>query len=449
MKNKLPILGTTIHTIAISASIVATMSGFAYAQSAESSVNLAASPIQEFGEAAAQRGIIFNSQYTGEAAANPYGGLHSGAEYTGQLNVGADADLYRLFDIPGGEFHINFVQRAGNNLAAKALNNSRSVQQIYGYGQTYQLSLLTYEQKIGKWLDIVVGRDDLDNNFIGYDFLCDFQSNASCGNTGLMGYDTSMQFNPAAVWGGRIGITPTPNTYFRVGLYQSYPAINPPRNHGFDWSMNNSAGFELPIELGYVDTTPGATQQNKYDVGVVFDRVNFSASYYNAAATEQYGRTLLYAQAQQMIYQVKPNSPRGLYVFGTAMYSPDGEKQVANYSVEGGAVFQGPFSSRPNDYVGFMAADAHYNNSFLGSIFATRQLEGGTEFPASNLVMLELNYSAQLNSWLNLMPNLQYVINPDGQGGAGIPVENEKSALVVGLQFNVDVAKVFGLPSGT
>ena len=76
---------------AVSASIVATMSGFAYAQSTEPSVNLATSPIQQFGEAAAQHGIIFNSQYMGEAAANPYGGLQSGAEYTGQLNVGADA----------------------------------------------------------------------------------------------------------------------------------------------------------------------------------------------------------------------------------------------------------------------------------------------------------------------------------------------------------------------
>ena len=406
---------------------------------------LTISPLQQLAQMAALEGITFNSQYVGEFAANPSGGAHSGSAYTGQLSIGSDVDLGKLVGLAGGSVHTNFVERAGNSLAAGPLDNSISVQQVYGAGQTWQMSLLTYEQKFGHIADVAVGRDSLDNSFIGYDFLCDFQSNASCGNTGILGKDTSTAFNPTATWGGHVKLTPTANTYAQLGLYQANPAVNPQNSHGFDWAFSGT-GFELPIEAGYVYTTPGATEQNKYDVGAIFDRLHYSAPYYNEQSPGQYGRTLIYAQAQQMVYQTQPDSSRGLYLFGIGMYSPDGGTQVANFSVEGGALFQGPFASRPDDTVGFMVSELHYNHPFLMSIFDAREEEGGTEFPAANMVMMELNYGAQVNRWLNVMLNFQYIVNPDGLGGTSIPVRNEKSSAVIGLQFTADLGKLLGLP---
>ena len=418
--------------------------GMAHAQQASASW---VAPLTSISETAAQEGITFNSQYVGEFATNPTGGMKTGSAYTGQLNVGSDVDLAQLAAIPGASFHVNFTDRAGTSLASKWLNNSVSVQQVYGAGMTWQLSLLTYEQKFGSFADVVIGRDDVDNSFIGYDFLCDFQSNASCGNTGILGKDTSIDFNPVPVWGGRIKITPTDNLYAETGLYQSSSALKPPANNGFNWGTKNSNGYDWPIEAGYVSTTPGATEQNKYDIGAIFDRVNFSAPYYQAGSANQFGRTLLYAQAQQMVYQFSPNSPRGIYLFGVAMYSPDGQKQVAQYSIEGGVSLQGPFAARPRDTLGLMASDVHYNSDFLTSLYNARLNAGGSGKPHSDMTMIELNYAAQVTPWLNIMPNLQYVINPDGLGGGGLPLHNEKSAVVFGVQFAFDVAKFTGAAS--
>jgi len=88
---------------------------------------------------------------------------------------------------------------------------------------------------------------------------------------------------------------------------------------------------------------------------------------------------------------------------------------------------------------------AAFRNAFLNALYAGRVAEGGTQRPASNLIMMELNYTAQLTPWLNVTPNLQYVVNPDGLGGLAYPTKNIKNAFVVGLQFQVDVADLLGL----
>jgi carbohydrate-selective porin OprB len=61
--------------------------------------------------------------------------------------------------------------------------------------------------------------------------------------------------------------------------------------------------------------------------------------------------------------------------------------------------------------------------------------------------MLELNYNVQMTPWLGVMPNFQYVINPDGLGSSQYPRANEKNAVVFGLQFVIDAAKLLGLSS--
>jgi hypothetical protein len=87
----------------------------------------------------------------------------------------------------------------------------------------------------------------------------------------------------------------------------------------------------------------------------------------------------------------------------------------------------------------------HYNKSFLNSLYGQCMAEGGTQRPDSNLIMMELNDTAQLTPWLNMTPNLQYVVNPDGQGALAYPVKTIKNAFVVGLQFQIDVADLLGL----
>ncbi len=430
-----------------SAGLCALLTAIAAPASAQST-GPAPSPLQQYAQDAYDHGITFSSGYNGEFAANPSGGERQGAEFTGQISLGADFDLGKLAGVQGGTIHVLFTDRAGNNLASKSINNSVSVQQIYGDGQTYQLSLLSYEQTLfNDAVDVTVGRVDIASTFLISPFYCDFQSNAACGNPSFLGKDANIgsSYNPVPVWGGHVQFNVTPNVYFKTGIYQGAPNINPDKNHGFDWSTNRSDGFQTAAEIGYASTAPGAAEPDQYDVGVQVDRTHYDAAYYNPAAPRQYGRSIAYVQAQKLVFQPIANSPQGLYVFAVGMVGLSGSKQPSDVSAELGAIYQGIIPSRPNDYAGLMVNDVHYNNRYLNYLYAGRVAQGGTQRPASNLIMMELNYTAQITPWLNLTPNVQYVINPDGLGGLAYPTKNIKNALVVGMQFQIDVADFLGL----
>jgi porin len=59
-------------------------------------------------------------------------------------------------------------------------------------------------------------------------------------------------------------------------------------------------------------------------------------------------------------------------------------------------------------------------------------------------IMMELNYGAQLTPAIRVMPNLQYIINPD-QSGEPFRPKNIPNAFVIGVKFTLDLAQLAGL----
>ncbi len=80
--------------------------------------------------------------YTGEAASMIDGGRKSGDAYAGQLMVGTDVDMDRLFGWNGATVKLYVTNRHGTNLANSSIGNSTSVQEIYG-GQGTRLTNFT------------------------------------------------------------------------------------------------------------------------------------------------------------------------------------------------------------------------------------------------------------------------------------------------------------------
>jgi porin len=438
---------SSVGMTALSLALANPVSAQTTTQTSSSTVNLNLSPVQDMAQTLADDGITIASRYNGEFAANPSGGERQGADFTGELNLGADFDLGKLVGLDGGTIHVLFTDRAGNDLASKAINNSVSVQQIFGGGQTYQLTIFTYEQKLfNDAVDITVGRTDLFNNFLASPLYCDFQSNAACGNPSFAGKSGGIEssFYPVAVWGGLVQFNLTKNIYLKTGLYQGVPDPTPVAGHGFNFG-GPTDGAQGAAEFGYAASAPGAAVPDQYDAGVVVSRTHFSAPQFNSESPEQFGQNFVYVQAQKMLYQPVANAPQGLYGFAVGMLGTQGSEQQSNYSVEAGAVYQGIIPSRPLDDVALMVNELHYNNRFLNFLQGERLAEGGTERPNANLVMMELNYTAQVTPWLNFTPNIQYIVNPDGLGGLAFPTKNLPNAWVLGLQFQVDVANLLGL----
>jgi len=423
------------------------MGAAAQAQSTPS-VTLGQSPLQQYGQLLANDGITINSRYNSEFAANPSGGERQGAAFTGEISLGADFDLAKLAGLQGGSIQVLFTDRAGTNLSQRSINNSVSVQQIYGGGQTYQLTVFTYTHEIlNDRIKIVIGRDYLQAHFDTASIYCQFQSNAVCGQPSDTAnlIDDGSSYYPESTWGGTAQFNVTPALYLKTGIFQDMPNLNPDRNHGFDWRGDGSNGVQIAGEAGYADTAPGALYPNQYDVGAVVDRGSYAAPWYSP--NPQYGRADIYAQAEQLVYQPAANAPAGLYLFAGGEIGLAGSSQSSNFSAEGGAVYQGIIPTRPLDDAALMVNDTHFNNRYLGYLYGNfRVPEGGTAFPHNNMVMFEINYTAQLNAWLNFTPNLQYIVNPDGNGGTlAYPASNLKNAFVIGLQFQLNVANLLGL----
>ncbi len=411
------------------------------------------SPIQQVGKTLADHGIYLNASYFGEFAGNPTGGAAQGSDYADQVAAGADIDLQKLAGWQGGALHIEFTNRDGHNQGADVINNSVATQQIYGGGQTYYLTTLTLEQKLaGGKVDILAGRTELDQLTLHDPIYCHFQSNAICGQPDIMGKIINATFWPVAVWAGQVIVSPVQDWYMKAGIADQDPDDSASYHHGFDWGLSGSTGFELPLEIDYQTSFADDALPRRYDVGVVFDRSPYTYAQYNSmtgamGSGHAYGRTMVYVQAKQMVYRPDMNSERGLTLFGGVVLGPN-DNQQANFNVNGGGVYQGPFASRPLDSAGLMVSATHYRDSFLNQLYAYRvNTLGGTERPASNLIMMELDYDAFLTPWVDVMPNFQYIVNPDGLGSRAYPKGNLSNAFVIGLQFNIDIAKLVGLPS--
>jgi porin len=394
-------------------------------------------------------GIYPTISYSGQVAGNPSGGQKQGVAYAGRTTFGAAFDLQKSIGIPGAMIHLLFSDDTGTSLSEGDINSGLVSQSLISDPESFQLAIFTYEQKLfhGR-VDINFGRTDL--NFLYSDLYCDFESRADCGRPAQTAKTVAAPLFPIAVWGGHVLGYITPNIYVKIGIYQPNADLHPVESHGFDFGIKTSGvggGFDLPVEVGYTYRTPGAATANKYDIGLIDSQVKFSAPFDSAKMPLHDERLDWFIEAQQFVYQAKPNSARGIYLFGYGIFGASGNTQMTNYQLTGGAIWQGPLESRPFDRAGIQFTDIHFNDEFLNFLNAERVKAKGSGFPWSSESLIEANYMIQLTNWLQLEPDLQYLIHPDGLGFATFSNHNLPNAFVVGAQFNIDLATLAGLPS--
>jgi porin len=397
----------------------------------------------------ASRPIKWDLNYIGEAAANPSGGIREDAAYAGQLYVGADVDLDRVFGIGGGKFHVAMTNRHGKNLSSFAIGNSTSVQEIYGLQNTH-LARLSYEQHLfdGR-LQFEIGRIVGNVETLASPLYCNFQSNAFCGNPTALFKNSNINGFPVSAWGARTKTFLTERINLAAAAYEVNPRQNQLSQHGFDFSFKGSKGVYIPIELGYSTTFKNDPRPRNYHVGIWFDRspyndplfdsIGAAASVSGKPYARRFGRSSAWLRFDQMVTRPDPLSERGLSVFGTALAGVDG-RNILSSSFSLGLLQMGTFPGREKDKIGFAVSDQIYSQAAVDNIRLARAARGASTDVPRHAFMLELNYAADLGP-VKLMPNVQYIINPDQQShlrrNRDIP-----DALVFGLKFSVDLLRV-------
>ena len=236
--------------------------------------------------------------------------------------------------------------------------------------------------------------------------------------------------------------------------YFAYPFGTDENNHALsfqgDARDNRLNGIYSINELGFTPNLGPDKLPGKYSTGLIYWGVQ------NTAFDGQpyQGRIALYWQADQMLFRETSPTPeplptgtkstfsknfketvsidpseaklskQGLYFFNTINYSPAANNPLPFYFLTG-LVYKGLIPSRDDDQAGISFA--------LGSFSEDEQVRDRTlgRQPRTYEAVLEATYRFQINRFIYVQPNVQYIINPGGRDLYG-------NATILGAQFGVN-----------
>ncbi|ASG22382.1 OprB family porin [Nitrospirillum viridazoti] len=402
------------------------------------------------GDRLANAGLSLTLDYTGEAAANPSGGLRQGSAYAGQLHAGADADLERILGLDGTVLHAALTQRHGRNLAADAIGNNTSVQEVYGLQNLHLLTLTLEKKLLDGRVDMEVGRMVANAAFLNNPLYCHFQTNAICGNPVFVNHVSNYTSAPGSSWAGRVKADLTDTLYAHVGAYEANPRDQSPTGHGLHFGTDGATGVVVPFELGYAPGDRASSLPGHYQVGGWYDSSTYSDPLNDAMGRPsvltgrpgmtEAGRWGASGRFDQVVWRSASNPARTLSVFGVAMASVSGRAVEDRYFALG-VVQTGLVEGRDQDTLGLVITDQRFSDLTLARIAAARASVSSTVSAARHEVMMELAYGMQVTSGVRVSPNLQYIVNPDVTARP-FTRDNPADAFVVGLKFTVDIAHI-------
>jgi porin len=234
---------------------------------------------------------------------------------------------------------------------------------------------------------------------------------------------------PNTAVGTRIDFKPSPNVVWRAAVLDGMP-VDRPGGGARLFAPGDGALLVGEAALLARPDTVGMPRQRRFAIGRGHARpyagkLAVGAWYYTArfpdlAATLPDGTPERH-HGSAGAYVIGDQRLGGALTAFAQLGLGDGRvNQIGGY-LGGGLTLSAPLPSRPQDELGLAVAAARN-----GSHYEAARAAGGVR--AADETTLELTYLAQLNSWLAVQPDLQYVIHPGGTRG-------RRNAVVPGLRI--------------
>jgi porin len=358
-------------------------------------------------------GLDLFAGYTGEYALSLSGG-DSGAgddAYAQQVKFGADFDLEPLFGWQGGTFHLLLNYREGDSLSADSIGGTmNSVQEVYGAGQNFRLTDLSYSQKFADdAFEVQVGFYPAGSAFGAFASSCKFQSGLICGNQKTMTDESGWNNYPTGQWGGRLQWNFMPNAYVQAGAFSVDPDAGT-SNHGFELG-GKQTGVVFPVEFDYTTHFAGGSLPGEYKIGGYYDTSKADDVKNTDKRHRRYGGYLL---MRQTLVSFDGTAERGLEFFVQGSFA-NTETSVFSNAEAAGFIVRGPFKSRRHDYIAIGYFREGLNHRKRNAVQAKRRavLGAGNFQSLSHAIdSFEINYAFQATPWFLVRPNIQYQHNP-------------------------------------
>ena len=387
------------------------------------------------------RGVGLSLGYVSETANNVRGGVREETRYTDQWSFGSKLDLQKLFDWTHAEFELVITDRNGRNLSDDAqLQTLQAVQEVYGRGQAWRLTRLSYRQSwFDGGIDLKAGRLPVGDDFAS--FPCNFQNLTFCGSQpGNVRGDLWYSY-PVSQWGSRLRLGIAAQTTVQLGIYQVNPHYvdDDYARHGALYPNNpaGTTGALVPLEFAWTPKLGGLP--GSYKVGAWYDTSKANDVFLDvdrqpialtgAAPLQRDSRSGVYLSLQQQING--RDKGRGGSVFLNVTQSDKATAPSMDRQVALGIAYKGPFDGRPGDTLGFAIGSNHVNSRVADGVRLMNQNDAGTHPVPGSESVGELFYAWVPRPYFTLQPNLQYVRHPGG-------LSTSESVFVVGLRGSVD-----------
>ena len=411
-------------------------------------------------------GVSLGLQETSEVFGNATGGVHRGAAYDGLTQMSLGVDLGKAIGLEGGILNVSAFQIHGRNLSADNLYTLQTASGIEAQRATRLWELWYQQSFLGGKADIKIGQQSLDQEFYGSQYSGLF-INTMAGWPLIPSVDlyAGGPAYPLSSLGVRLRVQPIDNMTVLAGVFDD----NPPGGTFFDDSQvrgasqsgtkfNTNTGALVFGEVQYAINAPVAGQMDYgnskpglpgiyklgfwYDSGKFFDqRIGTDGLSLADPASNGDPRTRrhnysVYGVFDQVVWRPDADGARSVGIFARIMGAP-GDRNVANFSVNGGVVLKSPFTGRDGDSAGLGFGYAKISPSAVLADQDRFALNGVNPVRGSE-TFLEATYQYQLAPWWTLQPDAQYVFTPAG-GIANplVPGKRVGNSATFGLRTNI------------
>lgn len=410
---------------------------------------------QRIQEMLARDGISFGIQDAETLLGNVSGGLQEGAVMQGLTTATLQIETAKAIDLPGGTFNVSALQIHGNNTLSALYLDSIQTANGNAADNATRLWEIWYDQALcGGTCDVKLGQQSIDQEFISSEYSGLFV-NTMAGWPTVPSYDlfAGGPAYPLSSLGMRLRVKPTTNITVLAGVFDDNPPggsfSNDPQSNdasGTLFNLNTGALFiaEGQFETRWVLGLPGT-----YKLGFWYDQASFPDQAYDTRGfflTDPAGNGVpamhphnysIYAVADQTVWEAPGGKARTLNAFLRLMGAPP-DRNLISFCANGGLTITDPLPGRQNDTAGIDVDFAAISSRAAALDRASNYLLGTSAPIRSTETLIELTYQAQLTPWLQVQPDLQYVINPGGgvanPDNASQRVQNE---LVIGARTTI------------
>ncbi|MFT9253894.1 MAG: carbohydrate porin, partial [Acetobacter okinawensis] len=413
----------------------------------------------------ARHGITLDIQEVDELWGNTTGGNPSGNDgpngsgsgtgpaYDGMTMPTLTVDLEKLIGLKGGLFNISALQLRGRSISQDHLSVYNPVSGFEADRSTRLFELWYQQSFLGGKLDIKIGQQDLDTEFL----ISDYGSLYLNSNFGwpmapsvnlyaggpswpLASPAVRIRYRPTdqfTVMFAAADDNPPGNTSNSFGIQGGNPVDPTNQNANGNASgtkFNMGTGALLMTELQYA-INPQPDDMSKvtkdpglpgvYKLGGFYDTGRFPDYRYNQSGQAlggpddttgiprwDRGNWMVYGIVDQMLWRPSLQSAQSVGVFARATGN-GGDRNMISYAVDAGVNLKAPFKGRDNDTVGVgwgLGRASYGQRQYDRNVNSTGTptLTQGTENH------LEVTYQAQVMPWWVMQPDFQYIWNPSG-----------------------------------